>query len=84
MNISIRNIDDAAVARIDQLAKKKGVSRESYIRTYLESLSVIDEMRALDMKYQHLVKEIAEVIQNNSQHLNDVYTVLKKINEKNI
>lgn len=82
MNISIRNIDDAAVAKIDQLAKKKGLSRESFIRTYLESLSVIDEMRAIDLKYHNLVLEVSEVINNNSQHLNDFYVILKRIEEK--
>lgn len=68
-DINIRKINDAAVARINQLAKDKHMSRETYIRKYLESLSVLDNMIDLDLKYRNLVQEMAAIIQNNTDEL---------------
>lgn len=78
MNIIIRDVNDAAVARIDQLAKKKKMSRQVYLKKYLETLSVIEDMKELDMKYASLVKEMAETINKNTRELNEVKKVLEK------
>lgn len=78
MNIIIRDVNDAAVARIDQLAKKKKMSRQVYLKKYLETLSVIEDMKELDMKYASLVKEMAETINKNTKEFNEVKKVLEK------
>jgi predicted transcriptional regulator len=81
MDLTIRNLDDAAGTKLTQLAKKKHMSRESYIRKYLETLSVIDDMKQLDLKYEGLVKEMAGVIENNTQELNEIYLLLDQMKE---
>lgn len=81
MDIIIRGIDDAAASRLTQLAKKKGISRESYIRMYLESLAVLDDMKQLDYKYEGLVKEMAAVIENNTNELKSVMETVNSLKE---
>lgn len=82
MNILIRGLDDAAGARLTQLAKNKGTNREDYCRRYLESLAVLDDMKQLDYKYEGLVKEMAAIIQNNTNELKNVMACLNMINEQ--
>ena len=50
MNVTIRNLDAGVVMKLNEIAKKQGLSREEYLRTYLENLAVLDEMKKLDLK----------------------------------
>ena len=70
----MRNLDAGVVMKLNEIAKKQGLSREEYLRTYLENLAVLDEMKKLDLKYAELVREMAVIIDNNTK-------VLKKVND---
>lgn len=74
MNVTIRNLDAGVVMKLNEIAKKQGLSREEYLRTYLENLAVLDEMKKLDLKYAELVREMAVIIDNNTK-------ALKKVND---
>ena len=74
MNVTVRNLDAGVVMKLNDIAKKQGLSREEYLRTYLENLAVLDEMKKLDLKYAELVREMAVIIDNNTK-------VLKKVND---
>ena len=76
MNVTIRNIDAAVVAKLNELAKKRGMSREEYLRMYLENLAVLEDMKKLDLKYSELVNEMAVVINNNTKELQNIYNLL--------
>ncbi len=75
MNVHVRNVDAAAVAKIKQNAANKGMSQEEYLRQYLNSLAVLDELKDLDLKYSALVKKISMVIEQNTD-------VMKRFIEK--
>ena len=66
MNVTVRNLDAGVVMKLNEIAKKQGLSREEYLRTYLENLAVLDEMKKLDLKYAELVREMAVIIDNNT------------------
>ena len=74
MNVTVRNLDAGVVMKLNEIAKKQGLSREEYLRTYLENLAVLDEMKKLDLKYAELVREMAVIIDNNTK-------VVKKVND---
>ena len=74
MNVTVRNLDAGVVMKLNEIAKKQGLSREEYLRTYLENLAVLDEMKKLDLKHAELVREMAVIIDNNTK-------VLKKVND---
>lgn len=77
MNLSIRNVDEVAIVKIDSYWKKKGFrSREEYLRKYINSLAVLGELREFDNRYQSLVKTCYEVIQNNTETLERVMVLL--------
>ena len=74
MNVTVRNLDAGVEMKLNEIAKKQGLRREEYLRTYLENLAVLDEMKKLDLKYAELVREMAVIIDNNTK-------VLKKVND---
>lgn len=82
MDLVVRNLDAAVGAKLTQLAAKKHMSREAYIRSYLESLAVLDDLKALDYKYESLVKELVNVIESNNQKWEHCSMMLNELKEK--
>lgn len=39
MDIFLRNLDEAAIKHIDELAERKGISRQEFLKNYLELLA---------------------------------------------
>lgn len=68
MDIKIRGLDKTVVDRLNELAEKKGKSRESYLRGVLTSLSISGELMELDFKYANLVETLAD----NSKMMLDI------------
>lgn len=73
--ISIRNIDKAVVVKLDEMAKKKNMSREEYLRQHLETLATSGEIKELENKYESLVTNVLEVVKLNTE-------VLDRINQE--
>ena len=72
MDIIIRNIDRDIVDRINELAKKKGKSRNEFLKDQVKQLALNPEITEKEDQYKRLVKEIAVVIQQNTQVLNEL------------
>ena len=72
MDIIIRNIDRDIVDRINELAKKKGKSRNEFLKDQVKQLALHPEITEKEDLYKRLVKEIAVVIQQNTQVLNEL------------
>lgn len=68
MNISLRNIDPVAIKKIDELAKKKGISRNEYLKMYIQQIAIIKDINEMDNKYSNLV----DVITDRLEQANDV------------
>lgn len=58
-NIIIRNLEPVVIQKIEELAKKKNLSREEYLRRYLTKLSELEDVIRLDEKYAKLSTCIA-------------------------
>ena len=67
-NILIRNVDEPVALRLNELAKKKSMSREAYIRDLFNSVSVSGELKELDFKYANLV----ELLSDQAKMLSDI------------
>lgn len=80
MNIVIRNVDSASISKIDEIVKKLNkngtskTSREAYLRSYINSLAVLPEMKDLEQRYFSLVKDLENVINMNTN-------VIKRFND---
>lgn len=72
MDIVIRNLDKDIVLRIDELAKKKGLSRNEYLRSQIKQLALHPEISEKEDQYKRLVEKIAAIIQQNTEVLDDL------------
>lgn len=79
MDVLIRNLDPFAVKKIDELAKKKKLSRNQYLINYIETLSVLEELRKQEERYVELTKLLAELVEKNTTVLLKVDRVLEEI-----
>lgn len=70
--IRIRNVDAGAVARIDELAEKKGLSRNQYLKLQIESLSIAGTLKEYEDKYVNLVENVLAVVENCTAELERV------------
>lgn len=69
MDFMVRDIDDGALAKIDMLARKRGISRNRYVVEALESLAILGELKAVEEKYSNLVNVMADVVKKNTEAL---------------
>ena len=58
--IKIRNLDPVILQKIDEMAKKKNLSREEYLRRYLTKISELEDVIQLDEKYANLVAVLSD------------------------
>ncbi|MBY7043788.1 hypothetical protein FDB15_18275 [Clostridium botulinum] len=70
MEIKVRDISKEAVIKIDGLAKKKGLSRNEYLKRHLENLSIMDKINDNEAKYTILIEKITKILDYNTLALN--------------
>lgn len=85
-DIIIRNLEPVVLQKIDELAKKKKISREEYLRRYLTKVSELEDVVQLDEKYSNLISALSErmeqandVIEINTMFLQRVEDYLKNL-----
>ena len=59
-DIIIRNLEPVVLQKINELAKKKKISREEYLRRYLTKVSEFEDVVQLDKKYSNLINALSE------------------------
>ena len=61
-DLKIRNVDKLVIAKLDQEAADRHMSREAFLRMYLQNLAVLHELTQLDDKYQRILAVNAEAL----------------------
>lgn len=75
MEIKVRDVDAAVVAKIDELARKKGISRSKYIRSELEKIALAEDVVAVEDKYTNLINVLVDRIQQAGEAI-DINTAV--------
>lgn len=78
MEIKIRNVEPYAVQKIDELARKQNVSRNSYLKKQLEAIALMGEIRQIEGRYEALVQSLAEIIKENTTAYEQILRYLKE------
>lgn len=88
-NLLIRNIDDDVLLRLSEMAKKKGVSRTSFLRNQLELLAEYPDIMEHDSKYEELFNRVMDVQEKTLQMMastinlmNETRQTLRKVQKK--
>ncbi len=72
MELKIRGVDPVAVAKIDELAKEKKMSRNEYLKTQLHQMAVLAEFQVLEQRYEAIIKTTTAIIADNTAVLSEI------------
>ncbi|MEG1427798.1 MAG: hypothetical protein RSC76_08940 [Oscillospiraceae bacterium] len=78
MEIKIRNINPAAVKKIDELANKKNQSRNEYLKNMLEVFTGLEEFKKFEERYQTVIRSMEIIVQHNSDVLNNILKIIEE------
>lgn len=82
MNISLRNIDPVAIKKIDELAKKKGISRNEYLKMYIQQIAIIKDINEMDNKYSNLVDAITDRLEQANDVIHENNVMMERMIDK--
>ena len=68
-NIVIKNVDEKLFSLIEIESKKKGISKNKFLKEVLENYFLDSSLKLIDEKYQNLIKENLKVINENTKIL---------------
>ncbi|MBU3093853.1 hypothetical protein KPL35_17625 [Clostridium sp. CF011] len=74
MDIIIRNLDVKSVQKLDEISKEKGLSRQQFLKNYIETLSVLSVIKESETKYVDLVNQLSFLIKENTNVLTQIRT----------
>lgn len=67
MDILIRKVSGNVVALIDEKAKKRGVSREEFLREQLLLISLDDEIKRVQDREAMMINKLSKIIDLNTK-----------------
>ena len=82
MNISLRNIDPVSIRKIDELAKKKGISRNEYLKMYIQQIAIIKDINEMDNKYSNLVDTITDRLEQSNDVIHENNVMMERMIDK--
>ncbi|PHC36277.1 hypothetical protein COF09_29145 [Bacillus toyonensis] len=74
MEIRIREVDPIAVKKIDEIAKRKGLSRQKFLKDQIEMLAFFQQQNKREMELENLIEK-------NIHMMSDCYSAMEKMNE---
>ena len=66
MEVKARGVDPAAVKKIDELAKKQGISRNQYLTAFINNYAALEEFKSYQSQYETMIARCLKVIEQNS------------------
>jgi ribosome biogenesis protein Nip4 len=75
VEIRIREVDPIAVKKIDEIAKRKGLSRQKFLKDQIEMLAFFQQQIKREMELENIIQK------KNILMMNDCYSEMKKMNE---
>lgn len=82
MDISLRNIDPVAIKKIDELAKKKGISRNEYLRLHIQQIAIVKDLSEMDDKYSNLVDAVTDRLEQANDVIHENNVIIERIIDK--
>ncbi|MGV6979381.1 hypothetical protein [Bacillus toyonensis] len=73
MEIRIREVDPIAVKKIDEIAKRKGLSRQKFLKDQIEMLAFFQQQNKREMELENLIEK-------NIHMMSDCYSAMEKMN----
>lgn len=80
--LRLRNVDAAVLAKLEQIAEKKGLRRNDYIKRIIENAAYSSELLILDEKYEALVAMVLQIIETNASEISRLTSLIERMADK--
>lgn len=81
MEVKARGVDPAAIKKIDELARKQGISRNFFLVNLINNYAALEEFKNYEDRYKMILDRCLNVIQSNSAQLQKVNQLLEDEDE---
>lgn len=82
MEIKIRNVDPIAVKKFDELAKKKSISRQEFLKSVLEKVAYEHEQSEREMRLEWIISRNIQVMGMMVDRVEGLESVLQDLMEE--
>lgn len=82
MDVCIRKVDPVAIKKIDELAKRKGISRNEYLKKHIEQMAIIKDISETEDKYANLVETVVDRLEQANDIIQENSIMLKRVIEQ--
>ncbi len=82
MEIKIRNVDPIAVKKIDELAKKKKMSRQEFLKGQLETLTLFQAKTDREIELENLVRFNIQTVEKCTEVMETMNQFIKELMEE--
>ena len=76
--LDVREIDDSILVRLDEMARKRKLSRSDFVRKVLTDMALFGEIRAVEDKYENLVLLVAETVEQSREELRELKETIER------
>ncbi|PWM82214.1 MAG: hypothetical protein DBY41_02520 [Clostridium sp.] len=66
VNIQVRNVPDNVALKLNEMAAKKKMSREQFLRNYFEKMTVENDVIFAEDRYRELVNILIDRLEENN------------------
>ena len=82
MDVCIRKVDPVAIKKIDELAKRKGISRNEYLKKHIEQMAIIKDISETEDKHANLVETVVDRLEQANDIIQENSIMLKRVIEQ--
>lgn len=78
MDIVTRDVDPTAIKKIDELAKKQGISRNTFLANMIQNFAALEEFKNFEERYQSTIDKCLRVIQKNTETQQKILNIVEE------
>ncbi|WJE61179.1 hypothetical protein [Bacillus mycoides] len=81
MDIKIRNLNPVAIKRLDEIAKKKKISRQEFLKGQIETLAFYQEQQNRELYLQQLLEKNIYAMESCFEAVKEMNAFLQMMNQ---
>ncbi|CAN7661227.1 hypothetical protein LJR015_002738 [Peribacillus frigoritolerans] len=82
MDILLRNIDPVAMKKIDEMAKRKSVSRQEFLKSIVEKVAYEPEINENELRLESIIKMNFQIMKEATITINRFENLLVELMEE--
>jgi len=79
MEIKVRNVDPIAVKKIDEMAKRKNISRQEFLKGQLETLAFFHEQTNRELQLENMLEKVLQMMGQCSVTMENMNSLMHEL-----